>query len=522
MAPFDEIAMDYLLRRSDIIRCDPSTGKGKSRCSNIMKFALSGFIEPGPNLYLGNHATITKRRHRMLKKSILIPGLVLAGALIYGGSYLSKVMSAGSGFSAKNICSGHFLSGMSGQKIISEVLLPAAPVLSKISFEIDKVNRHVDSWFFGLAHRRAVFSDGTGCTLLREGREHMHRKLAIAPLSKRNTTLAWPQGSAPAVGNTLLDPLLEQAFAEPDPNMARNTKAVVVIHKGQLIAEKYAKGVTAYTPLPGWSMTKSVTNLLIGLLINDGKLRLAQSAPVPLWYEETGDPRGEITIDQLLRMSSGLAFDEEYAIYGDVARMLSVEADAAGFAASKPLIAEPGSVWSYSSGTSNILSGIIRRTIGGYMQEYYDFTQKRLFLPLGIRTASLETDNNGTFIGSSYMYASARDWARLGQFCLQDGRWLGERLLPEGWMAFSTTPTPNNPLNNYGAHFWLNADPEDNNQQRTWPDLPADTYSMNGFQGQRVIIIPSKQMVVVRLGFSSNPNRGIETLVAGIIDVLEP
>ena len=230
----------------------------------------------------------------------------------------------------------------------------------------------------------------------------------------------------------------------------------------------------------------------------------------------------EITIDQLLRMSSGLEFDEEYALYSDVTRMLSVEADAAGFAASKPLVAEPGSVWSYSSGTSNILSGVIRWTVGGYLQEYYDFTQKRLFLPLGIHTATLETDNNGTFIGSSYMYASARDWARLGQFCLQDGRWNGKRLLPEGWMNYSTTPTPNNPRNNYGAHFWLNADPEDNNQRRTWPNLPADAYSMSGFQGQRVIIIPSRDLVVVRLGLSDGPNRGIEQLVSGIIDVIAP
>ena len=269
-------------------------------------------------------------------------------------------------------------------------------------------------------------------------------------------------------------------------------------------------------------MTKSVTNLLLAMLMNDGKLRLTQTAPVPSWYEVLGDPRGEITIDQLLRMSSGLKFDEEYGWYSDVTRMLAVEANAADFAASKPLVAEPGSLWAYSSGTSNILSGVIRLTVGGYLQDYYDFAQNRLFLPLGIRTASLETDNNGTYVGSSFMYASARDWARLGQFCLQDGVWQGERLIPEGWLDYSTTPTPNNPRNNYGAHFWLNAVPEDPQEQRTWPALPADTYSMNGFQGQRVIIVPSKELVVVRLGFSGGPNRGIELLVASLIDVLTP
>ncbi len=458
----------------------------------------------------------------MIKKLIFTLVFVFVAALIYGGNFLSDVLSAGSGFSAKNICSGHFLSGMPGEQIVAEVLLPASSVLANVSFEIDTVDRKVDTRFFGLFPRRAVFTEGTGCTLLRAGRQSMERRIDLALVSEPNASLPWPQGVAPATGNTLLEPILEQAFAETDPSYARNTKAVVVVHKGQLVAEKHAQEVDADTPLPGWSMTKSVTNLLIGLLVQDGKLRLTQTAPVPSWYEETGDPRGDITIDQLLRMSSGLEFDEEYSIYSDVTRMLSVEPSAADFAASKPLIAEPGSIWSYSSGTSNILSGIIRRAVGGYMQEYYDFTQKRLFLPLGIRTASMETDNNGTFIGSSYMYASARDWARLGQFCLQDGQWMGERLLPEGWMDYSTSPTPNNPRNNYGAHFWLNADPENTNQQRTWPDLPADSYSMNGFQGQRVIIIPSKDLVVVRLGFSGGPNRGIEQLVSGIIDVLAP
>ena len=458
----------------------------------------------------------------MLKKLAFTLGLVLVAALIYGGNYLAAVMSAGSGFSAKNICSGYFLSGMPGRQIVDEVLVHASPLLSNVNFEIDDANRQVDTQFFGVAHRRAVFTDGTGCTLLRAGREQFQRALEVAEVKPLDAALPWPRGSAPATADLRLEPFLEQAFAETDPLHSRNTKAVVVIHKGQLVAEKYARGIDAGTPLPGWSMTKSVTNLLIGLLMNDGKLRLTQTAPVPLWYEEAGDPRGDITIDQLLRMSSGLEFDEQYTLYSDVTRMLSVEADAAGFAAAKPLVAEPGVLWSYSSGTSNILSGVIRWTVGSYLQEYYDFTQERLFLPLGIHTATLETDNNGTFIGSSYMYASARDWARLGQFCLQDGWWHDQRLLPEGWLNYSTTPTPSNPQNNYGAHFWLNADPEDSRQLRTWPSLPADTYSMNGFQGQRVIIIPSKDLVVVRLGFSSSSDRGIEPLVAGIIEVLAP
>jgi len=458
----------------------------------------------------------------MLKKLVFAFTLVLITVMIYGGNYLLNVTSAGSGFSAKNICSGHFLSRMPGQQIVDEVLVPAAPLLSHVRFEIDTHQRYVDAWFYGLPHRRAVFSEGTGCTLLRPGREYMRRVLKLAEVDEPDPSLPWPNGSAPAPMDIRLEPLLEQAFSEPDPQLPRHTKAVVVIHKGQLVAERYAREITADTPLPGWSMTKSVTNLLVGVLVHDGKLTLTQSAPVPQWHKDIGDPRSEITIDNLLRMNSGLEFDEDYGFYSDVTRMLSVEPSAADFAASKPLLTEPGTTWSYSSGTSNILSGIVRRAVGGYMQEYYDFTQQRLFQPLGIRTASPETDNNGTYVGSSFMYASARDWARLGQFCLDDGWWQGRQLLPEGWIGYSTMPTPSNPRNNYGAHFWLNANPKDKSLSRTWPSLPADAYSMNGFQGQRVIIIPSKHLVVVRLGFSSGPNRGIEPLVAGLIEVLQP
>jgi CubicO group peptidase (beta-lactamase class C family) len=459
----------------------------------------------------------------MLKKLILLFAAMFVAALLYGGNYLSGILSAGSGFSAKNICSGYFLSGLSGELVVAEALTSAAPVLANVRFQIDEIKGRVDAHLFGFFQRRAVYTEGTGCTLLRAGQQHLDRRVELTVHSQPDNTLPWPGGTAPAPANLLLDPVLELAFTEPDAQLKRNTKAVVVIHKGQLVAEKYAHGIEADTPLIGWSMTKSVTNMLIGLLVGDGRLSIEQLAPVPLWHAHADDPRGAITIDQLLRMSSGLVFDEEYALFSDVTRMLAVEADAAGFAASQPLQYPAGTRWSYSSGTSNILSGIIKRTVGGDFQDYYEFTQQELFLPLGIYSATIETDNDGTFIGSSYMYASARDWARLGQFCLQDGRWQGEQLLPEGWIAYSTKPTPNNPKHNYGAHFWLNADPEDARQQRTWPALPADTFSMNGYQGQRVVIIPSKDLVVVRLGFGTGPKQpGIEQLVAAIVDTLAP
>jgi CubicO group peptidase (beta-lactamase class C family) len=452
-------------------------------------------------------------------KWFVISGVVIAFG--YGLNQANALISAGSGFSAKNICSGYFISGIPGERIRDEALVPAAAVFSNVEFIIDETERRVDASLFGLHQRRAIYRDGVGCTLLPSDTEQLAREVRVADFNVRSGDHFPVPSPATVPGDKRLEGILDAAFSEPDPERMRNTKAVVVLHRGRLVAEKYADGVGPGTPLIGWSMAKSVTNLLLGILVRDGTLSLDQKAPVPQWQLDDDDQRASITIDQLLRMSSGLEFNEVYAMYSDVTRMLAAEADAAAFAASKPLLNPPGSHWEYSSGTSNILSGIIRRTVGGSFQDYYEFPQKRLFGPLGIRTAVLETDHSGNFIGSSFMYASARDWARLGQFCLQEGHWNGKQLLPDDWIEYSTTPTPNNPERNYGAHFWLNADPEQAELGKTWPSLPPDTYSMNGFQGQRVIIVPSKDLVVVRMGFSAGPNRGIETLVADIIAYLD-
>ena len=452
-------------------------------------------------------------------KSLILTGAITA--LAYGAIQVSALISAGSGFSAKNICSGYFISNIPAERIRDEALVPASPVFSNIRFTVNEKERWVDVSMFGLQQRRAVFRQGIGCTLLSPGADDLSRQVKVIEPDNLKPGNAWQPIELPTGIDKDLAGILDRAFAEPDPERPRNTKAIVILHDGRLIGEKYAQGIGPETPLIGWSMAKSVTNLLLGILVKDGRLKLQRPAPVPAWREEPDDPRAAITLDQLLRMSSGLEFNETYSMHSDVTQMLSAEADASFFAAAKPLFKPPGQHWAYSSGTSNVLSGIIRRTVGGAFQDYYEFPQKRLFHPLGIRTAILETDYSGTFIGSSFMYASARDWARLGQLCLQNGYWNGQQLLPQGWIKYSTTPTPNNPKRNYGAHFWLNADPEHPQLGNAWPSLPPDTYSMNGFQGQRVIIVPSKQLVVVRMGFSAGPNRGIESLVADMIAYLD-
>ncbi len=393
-------------------------------------------------------------------------------------------------------------------------------MLGYTSFEIDDAAGRVKTRLFGLFPRIATFSAATGCTLLPSGQTEADYSVEPNLMAAVSSELNWPAGSAVAQPIPALQDIVEMAFTETDPERPKYTKAVVVVHNGELVAERYADGIRANTPLLGWSMTKSITNLLVGLLVRDGSLAIAHAAPVPQWQQETGDPRAEITIDQLLRMSSGLQFDETYGPGSDVTRMLSDEADMAAFAASFPLASAVASQWAYSSGTSNILAGIVRRRAGGSPQDVYDFAQQRLFQPLGVSTAILEHDASGTPIGSSYMYASARDWARLGQFCLQGGNWAGEQLMPETWMAYSTEAAPANPANNYGAQFWLNLKPTDPDRDPAWPALPRDTFTMDGYQGQYVVIIPSRDLVVVRLGFTAGGNSGVEEMIVRLLEIL--
>ena len=344
--------------------------------------------------------------------------------------------------------------------------------------------------------------------------------LTALPALDVSDTLAWPMGRATPDRSDRFDDLVNTAFNDDNLAQPKNTKAIVVIHDGKLIAEKYADGVSSETPLIGWSMGKSVTALLVGLLVGDGALVPTAPANVPQWQSQPDDPRAGITLDHLLRMSSGLEFNETYEAQTDVTEMLSNQANTAAFAASKPLIGPPDTIWSYSSGTTNIISGIVRRTVGDTLQDYYAFSQNRLFRPLGIRTATNEADRSGNFIGSSYLYASARDWARLGQFTLNDGVWDGQRLIPEGWVDYLIAPTPTTDGNEYGAQFWLNRNPTDPNRQRLFPNLPADAYFMNGFQGQIVLVIPSEGLVITRFGFTPAGNHGVGALAAGLIERL--
>ena len=274
---------------------------------------------------------------------------------------------------------------------------------------------------------------------------------------------------------------------------------MIVLHGGRPVAERYAAGFDARTPLIGWSMTKSVIATLIGIQVMHGHLDPESPAPVPEWSD---DERAAITLDHLLRMTSGLGFKERNGAFGDSAAMLFRSRSAADYAAHSALAHLPGSFWSYSSGTSNLLSAILRSSLDGDLRAYHRFPRQALFDRIGMRSAVLETDAAGDFVGSSFSYATARDWARFGLLYARDGVWQGERLLPEGWVARARRPTPPAPRGSYGAHWWLNAGAPGDPRDRPYPSLPTDLFYASGYEGQSVVVLPSHALVVVRLGQS--------------------
>jgi CubicO group peptidase (beta-lactamase class C family) len=451
------------------------------------------------------------------KKVALLAAGVLLAVLAATTAYLaSKTLPIGTGYVAKYLCSSTFVSVRDPGTVFEEDVKPVNPIAKLVTYEIDHTNRLVTADAFGLFPLTAVYNDGCGCTLVIGTTIDDVRNLQLAGADfaqnrpRQNETKRWPHGSkgpadpvAMGLDKDKLDRALDLAFREVEPGAPRKSRAVVVVYDGRLVAERYAPGFHKDMALLGWSMSKSVTNTLVGLLVREGRLDIHAPAPVAEW-SLPGDPRRQITLDQLLRMSSGLAFEEVYAPLTDATDMLYGSYNFAAFAAAKGMESEPDGSWYYSSGTANIIARIVRQTIEKDEPAYYRYLYRRLFDRIGMHSAVMEMDASGTFVGSSYALATPRDWARFGLLYLNDGVWQGERLLPQGWVAYSTTPTPKAPMGEYGALFWLNAGEAGNSENRKWPSAPTDAYAAQGFQEQKVIIIPSKKLVLVRFGATSN------------------
>lgn len=435
---------------------------------------------------------------------------------------------------AKLMCSAVFVAGRNERDVWEQDyvrLSSPGDSMALARLKVDYVEKSVTSTLVGFGHGKAIYRQGIGCTAimgLSEAEIRAQGEGVASALPPPDPNALWPEGGAtlearlPAgIDAAKLSAALDKAFSEPDPARPRKSRGVVVVYQGRIVAERYAPGFTNSTASISQSMAKSVLNALLGIEVGQGKLMLYEPAPVREWADPK-DPRHAITLDNLLRMASGLSFDENYTFPTSDTNMQYTTGDFASFTAAKPLIAKPGEKFNYSTGTSNILGRIAREAAGPKMSDGFAFARRALLDPIGAApTATLEVDAAGSLQGGSFFYASTRDYARIGLLFLRDGVWNGTRILPEGWVKYTTTPTLGaSTKKGYGAHFWLNTGTDPKVQR--WPNVPADAYIMAGILGQNVIIIPSRDLIVARIGLSEFDNWEISILVEDIINALPP
>jgi CubicO group peptidase (beta-lactamase class C family) len=437
---------------------------------------------------------------RPVRRSIVaVVALAALGVIAAVAYHVYRVALVGAGFAAKNVCSNVFVADRSAEAAFEDLRAYRSTPLDLVSVTVDATRRTATGVLAGVARRTAIHRDGLGCVLAIDANPEALARFAL-PQAASRPDRPWPEGDAdpPPSSGPALAGVLDEAFAERPDAPPRRTRAVVVVHDGTLVAERYAPGFGRTTRLPGWSMTKSVSAALAGVLVAQGRLAIDAPSGLAAW-QAPGDVRAAITPAQLLQMSSGLAFDESYGNpLSDVVVMLFGTGDAAAFAAARPLAHPPGTHWAYASGTTNVLMRLLRERIGDE-GGYLGFPRRALFEQIGMASAVMETDAAGTFVGSSLMYATARDWARFGLLALNDGRWNGRRVLPEGWIGYMRTPAPAAPEGEYGAHWWLKLQANRGPQARP-RQLPADAFHASGHGGQFVTVVPSRRAVIVRLG----------------------
>lgn len=415
----------------------------------------------------------------------------LAAALLGGCLYLNTLMPIITGYAAKNLASAVFVSGRDAADV--EALDLHFSFIKFTSNKVDMEKKTVTSRFLW-SKSVAAYREGYGVTLLR-GKKADALQAEVFPIP-----LPEPIPERLLPGDEALSARLEPiAEALVDQHAYNGTPfAFVVLHEGKIVAERYREGMGADTRLLSWSMAKSFTNALVGIMAKDGMLDVYAPMAIPEWQ---ADERKAITLNDMMQMQSGLHWNENYGNRSDVNLMLHREQDMGLYAQSQPLEFEPGTHWYYSSGSTNVVMRYLRGMFSSD-EAFLSYIQERLFAPLGIWNACFEPDMSGTPVGSSYLYVTARDYARFGQLFLDDGLVGDERILPEGWVAYTRTPASCSE-GRYGAFFWLN-------QALTMPDIPADAFSCQGHDGQEIFIIPSKNLVVVILGYSPKPDHVID------------
>lgn len=404
-----------------------------------------------------------------------------------------ELLKVGDSYAAKIACSNVFLADRDANKVLADdVQAPGNPILKAVMLDVDKAKGTVTARLLGYAApRMSIYRPGYGCTSIADDATSLPALPPVPATTKLDAKAEWPAGNhagtdfVPALSGILSDVGLQ------GPGM----RAIVVVQHGKIIAETYGAGFDDKTPLIGWSMSKTVNAILLGRAMEKGLLKVDDSNLFPEWQN---DDRKAITLADMTAMQNGLAFNEDYGDVSDVTRMLYLEADSAGFTISKPLDAKPGTKFNYSTGTAVAISRYWMNKMPD-ANTAYAFPRQELFNPLGMESAVMEVDEKGTFAGGSYVYADARDWARIGQFLLQDGVWNGQRLLPDGFVKLMRTASSASNGQYTQMQTWLMGPGEQPNSSFGAPD---DTFWLQGHDGQTVAVVPSRDLVVVRMGLT--------------------
>jgi CubicO group peptidase (beta-lactamase class C family) len=460
----------------------------------------------------------------VVSRRLIATALVLAALAAAAIFRPDRAIRIATGAVADAVCAKTFVSGLDPEAVFAETM--DRPGIRRMRwlmrYHLDRAAGTVDVSVMGLVGSRAAFHDGLGCVLLHGSKPPYLLKSDVEALKVPKSPPLLGEIAGPGIvvpSDPALTTALDHAFEEPAAPPFRRTKAVVVVRDGKVIAERYAAGIGVDTQLLGFSMTKSVVNALLGILTQQGVISPSFPAPIPEWRGAT-DPRREIEVEHLMRMTTGLALDETGSGF-DPSEQMYLHDDMAGFAVTAPMIAAPGTRWHYSSATTQLLARIIRDAVGG-PEQTLAFAWRELFNPLRMRHVTLEFDVSGTLQGSANMLASTRDWARFGLLYLNDGVIGGKRILHEDWVDFCAAATLDT---DYGAGFWTNRSEHEDAKGRVRLGIPRDAFFASGNLGQRIVIMPSQHLVIVRLGDSVDPTgdiRGLGRLVKEVIAATQP
>ncbi len=438
----------------------------------------------------------------MTRKKIISGVLSIFGALSVGAClYINSLLPIITGYAAKNLCSAVFVSERAQEDV--ESLDLNFSFIRYTSNTVDYTEKSVTSRFLW-GKSKAIYREGFGATLLRDIPEARLRSIRYPGGTDPGywqDTIKWPLGdiipdTTTGIDLNALEKISKRIIVEN--GYRGNAFAFMVLHKGIPVVEAYKPHFDRHTRFLSWSMAKSFTNAMAGILVRQGKLDINQPVALEEWKN---DQRSKITMNNLLQMQSGLKWNEDYGNKSDVTLMLHCERDMGEFAFKNPEVHPSGSFWYYSSGTTNIVSYYLRKIFGNDSL-YYTFANTELFNKTGMPDAVFEVDPSGTRVGSSYLYANARDYARFALLYRNDGLFNGQRILPEGWVKYSISAASAS-KNSYGAFFWIN-------RNKKLPSVPEEMYACEGHDGQRIFILPTQDLIVVVLGYSPTSKGGMD------------